>query len=100
MEKSNRYVVLGIGVLVATITFITGFYLGMQEEEHVIIIEPTANENVSISTRVLVSSRGRAYYPWWCSSGDSISPKNRKWFSSSARAEQAGYKIAKACAVK
>ena len=100
IEKKEAYIIAGCVCIVSALCFAFGITVGLKKEVYVLVIEPTGGEDVSIASRVLVSSRGRVYYPWWCSAGENIAVQNRRWFSTPLHAERAGYSISKVCSVK
>ncbi len=54
--------------------------------------------DISKTSEVYVSKRGKRYYPWWCDSGmKSIKKENIVWYDSAKDAEGDGYTISASC---
>ena len=55
------------------------------------------SSKVTTTKNFFASSRGSKYYSVGCSGGKTIKQENRIYFTTSAEAEQAGYKLSSSC---
>ena len=88
-------ILVGIAAFLLGGLFVHSFH-NSPEDSSKITLEPI-QADVSVSSRVYASARGKRYYPWWCDAGSRIAKENVVWYETAKEAEEKGYMIASAC---